>query len=36
MNRQTGMEIHVNSFKYHIHQEPKADEHKANINITKP
>ena len=32
MNRQTGKEMHVNLVKYHVYQQLKADEHKANLN----
>ena len=34
MNRQTGKEMHVNLAKDHDYQQLKADEHKANLNIT--
>ena len=34
MNRQTGKEMHVNLVKYHVYQQLKADEHKANLNMT--
>ena len=36
MNRQTGKEMHVNSVKYHVYQQLKVDEHKANLNMTMP
>ena len=34
MNRQIGKEMHINLVKYHVYQQLKADEHKANINMT--
>ena len=34
MNRQTGKVIHVNLVEYHAYQQLKADEHKANLNMT--
>ena len=34
MHRQTSKEMHVNLVKYHVYQQLKADEHKANLNIT--
>ena len=34
MNKQTGKEMHVNLAKYHVYQQLKADEHKANLNMT--
>ena len=36
MNRQTGKEMHVYLLKYHVYQQLKADEHKANLNMTMP
>ena len=36
MNWQTGEEIHVNLVKYHVYQQLKADDHKANLNMTMP
>ena len=36
MNRQTGKEMHANLVKYHVYQQLKADEHKANLNMTMP
>ena len=34
MNRQSGKEMHVNVVKYHVYQQLKADEHKANLIMT--
>ena len=34
MNRQNGKEMHVNLVKYHVYQQPKADKHKPNLNMT--
>ena len=34
MNRQTGKEMHVNLVKYHVYQQFKTDEYKANLNMT--
>ena len=34
LNRQTGKEMHVNLVKYHVYQQLKADEYKANLNMT--
>ena len=34
MNRQTGKEMHVNLTEYHVYQQLKRDEHKANLNMT--
>ena len=34
MNWQTAEEIHVNLVKYHVYQHFKADDHKANLNMT--
>ena len=34
MNRQTGKEMHVNLAKDQDYQQLKADEHKANLNMT--
>ena len=34
MHRQTSKEMHVNLVKYHVYQQLKADEHKANLNMT--
>ena len=36
MNRQTGKEMRVNLVKYYVYQRHKADEHKANLNMTMP
>ena len=36
MNRQTGKEMQVNLVKYHVYQQLKADEDKANLNRTMP
>ena len=36
MNRPTGKETHVNLGKYHVYQQLKTDEHKANLNMTMP
>ena len=33
MNRKTGKEMHVNLVKYHVYQQLKADEQKANLNM---
>ena len=34
MDRQTGKDMHVNLVKYHVYQQLKADEQKANLNMT--
>ena len=34
MNRQTGREMQVNLVKCHVYKQLKADEHKANLNMT--
>ena len=34
MNRQTGKKMHVNLVKYHVYQQLKSDEHKANLSMT--
>ena len=34
MNRQTGKEMHVYLVKFCVYQQLKADEYKANINMT--
>ena len=34
MIRQTGKKMHVNLAKYHLCQQLKADEHKANLSMT--
>ena len=36
MNRQTGKEMHNNLVKYYVYQQLKADERRANLNITTP
>ena len=40
MNRQTGKKVHVinivNLVKYHVYQQLKADQHKANFNMIMP
>ena len=34
IDRQTGKEMHVYLVKYHVYQQLKADEYKANLNMT--
>ena len=36
MNRQTCKEMHVHLVNYHVYQQRKADEHKANLIMTMP
>ena len=36
MNRQIGKEMHVNLVRYHVYHQLKADENKANLNMTMP
>ena len=36
MKRQNGKEMHINLIKYNVYQQLKADEHKANLNMTTP
>ena len=36
MNRQTGKEMYANLIRYNVHQQLKADEHKANLTMTMP
>ena len=36
INRKTGKEMHVNLVKYHVYQQLKADELKANLSTTMP
>ena len=36
MSTQTGKELHINLVEYHIYQQLKDDEHKANLSMTMP
>ena len=36
MNRQSGKEMHVYLVKYHVYEQLKADEDKADLNRTMP
>ena len=36
MNMQTDKDMHANLVKYHVYHRLKADEHKANLNLTMP
>ena len=34
MNTQTGKGMRINFVEYHVYQQLKADEHKANLSMT--